>query len=320
MTMTKSRGKTILITGGTGFIGSHVIHKLLDENYEIIILKNSASDTWRIDDILHKVTIYNNQELLNYENLLRTHSVSGIVHMATKYIKYDDGEKEREEMVKVNVLFPTILLKAAIRQKVKFFISTGTFSEYLPSQKPVNEKSPIDPVNFYSATKSIFENILKIYSHAAKIKGITLRLFSPYGEKDNEKIIPLAIKSLIKNNILKTTKGEQKLSFTYVGDIADAYSRAIQFAHSKNFEYEQFNIGASKAYSLIGIIKRIEEMSGRKSRIRIGAISYNKKEIMYMRCDNTKAKKMLHWIPRTSIQIGLKKTYNYYRSYYDTRS
>lgn len=313
--MAKSKVRTILITGGTGFIGSHVLHRLLDEHYKVIVLKNPASDTWRIKDILNKVTIYRSGEFLNYETVIRKHAVDGIIHLATKYIKYDDSEQEREEMVKVNVLSPAHLLRAAIKQKVKFFINTGTFSEYKSTKKPIREDSLVDPNNFYSATKSVFENILKIYSHQVKIKGITLKLFSPYGEKDNEKIIPLIMKSVIKGQVLRTTKGEQKLSFTYVQDIVDAYIDAIQFANSKNFQYEQFNIGANHAYTLVKIMSLIEKMSGRKSRIKIGAIAYNDKEIMHMLCDNTKAKKKLKWIPRTDIQEGLKKTYNFYKSY-----
>lgn len=312
--------KAILITGGTGFIGSHIVHRLLNLNYKIILLKHTASDTWRIKDILNEIKVYNSGESLVFGNLIKKDSIDGIIHLATKYIKYDKNEKEREEMVKINVLFPTNLLTAAIDNKVKFFINTGTFSEYKPTKKPVNEKDLLEPVNFYSATKYIFDNFLKHYSLQKKIKGITLKLFSPYGEKDNDKIIPLIMKSFIKNQTLQTTKGEQKLSFTYVGDIVEAYVKAIEFSDSNNFQYEQFNIGASRTYRLLKIIKIIERISGRKSRIEVGAINYNEKEIMYMRCDNTKAQKKLNWRPKINIIRGLTNTYNYYKSYYDTRS
>lgn len=318
--MTIKAKKNILLTGATGFIGSHVLHRLLSLKYNITILKRKTSNTWRIRDILDKVIVCNIDKTNNYEKIIKEQLVDGIVHVATKYIKNNASQDQIEEMVKSNVLFPSLLLEAAIGQNVKFFINTGTFSEYKTVKKPVRETSVIDPVNYYSATKSVFENILRFYSQQKKIKGVTLKLFSPYGEKDNQKIIPLIIRSFVGGEILATTKGEQKLSFTYVDDTVDAYIKAIGFAESNNFHYDSFNIGSDRVYSIIEIIKTIEKISKKKSKIEIGAIPYDEKEIMYMCCDNTKAKKILNWNPKTDISEGLSRTYNFYKKYYATGS
>ncbi len=312
--------KNIILTGATGFIGSHVLRRLLSSKYNITILKRKTSNTWRIKDILNKVTIYDIDKTNNYEKIIKEQVIDGIVHVATKYIKNNASQDEIEEMVKSNVLFPSFLLEAAIEQNVKFFINTGTFSEYKTVKKPVKETCVIDPVNYYSATKSVFENILKYYSKQKKINGVTLKLFSPYGEKDNEKIIFLIVKSFIESKPLATTKGEQKLSFTYINDIVTAYVKAIEFARNNNLIYEEFNIGSEKTYSIIEIIRFIEKISKKRSKINLGLIPYNVREILYSCCNNSKAREILKWRPKVGIINGLSQTYNFYKKQYDTRS
>lgn len=302
----------ILITGGTGFIGSNLIQKLYKANNKIILLKRSHSNTWRINDFINKLTTYD-LDKTNLENIFSKNQIDLIIHLAGLHIRHHSSINEIDEMNNANINFPTKLLDVAIRFKVKGFINTGTFSEYRLTAKSTSEKDKIEPYNYYSATKNVFENLLKFYVTNNKLKGISLRLFSPYGEKDNNKIIPLIIKSFINGKELNLTKGEQRLSFTYIDDIIGAYIKSINFMFSDKYKrYEEFNIGTMENYSIKEIIKIIEKISCKKNKIKLGVLPYHKHELMFGLCNNRKASKLLRWHPKVSIIEGLKKTYNYY--------
>lgn len=303
----------ILITGGTGFIGSHLTRELHKINHKIILLKRSVSDTWRIDDIIDQLITYDLDKTINLESIFYKNKIDLIIHLAGLHIRHHSKTEEVEEMNNVNINFPVRLLDMAVRFGVKGFINTGTFSEYKLTIKPASEKDEIKPYNYYSATKSVFENLLKFYTTNNNIKGISLRLFSPYGEKDNDKIIPLIIKSFIFNKKINLTKGGQRLSFTYISDIVRAYIKSINFIFSNKYKhYEEFNIGDIENYSIKKIIKIIEKISHKKNKVALGVLPYHKHELMFGLCDNYKARKLLHWHPKVGIIKGIEKTHQYY--------
>jgi len=304
----------ILITGGTGFIGSHLIYELLKLNHQIILLKRTVSDTWRINNSLKKITIYNIDKLINFDEIFNDHKIDIIIHLSGKYLKRHPTTTEIKEMNYYNIIIPAQLLDVASKFGVQGFINTGTFFEYnLENTKSINEKSKVNPYNYYTATKLAFEQILKYYCYSGKIKGITLKLFSPYGERDNEKVIPLIIKSFIKNQKLFLTRGDQKLSFTYISDVIDAYIRAMNFIVKNDFIYENFNIGSNQSHSVKEVVKIIQKISSKKNNIEFGVINNPKDKSINIRCDYAKAKKILSWEPKINLKTGLKKTYDYYK-------
>ena len=303
----------ILVTGGTGFIGSHLIPRLIAENHKVILLKRSASQTWRIKKLLKKLVIFDLDILKSYRELFNKKKIDLIIHLSGKYLKYDPTISEVEEMNKVNINHPAKLLQEATKSGVKSFINTGTFFEYKKTKGKINEHNQRQPFNYYTATKMAFEEILKFYAAANLIKAVTLKLFSPYGEKDNEKIIPKIVKTLIHKGNLDLTKGEQRLSFTYVEDTVDSYVKAIEFIDSPNYwGYEIFNIGNPKTYSLKQIVKILQKFSANRQSVNLGMIPYSQGEIMVARCDSSKAEKKLGWKPKTDIYAGLAKTFRYY--------
>lgn len=301
----------ILITGGAGFIGSHLVRALLKNQYEVIIFKKKATNTWRVNDIEDRISIYNLEEITSLDFILKKHKIDTIIHLAGKYIKLHKSEKDILEMNKSNIDFPATLLEAATKNNVSIFINTGTFFEY-KLKGVLSERSVVEPYDYYAATKLAFEQILKFYSQTQKIKAVTLKLFSPYGEKDNKKIIPLILRSMILNKSISVTKGDQQLSFTYIGDVIDAYLKTIKFINSKKFcKYEVFNIGSNQSWSIKQLVKKIEDNFHKKIKVKFGVINNNKDEDINIRCDSTKANKLLKWYPKISLENGLRQTYNY---------
>ncbi|MFA6081590.1 MAG: NAD(P)-dependent oxidoreductase [Patescibacteria group bacterium] len=304
----------ILITGATGFIGSHLLKRLLAQKYRIIILKRTTSDLGRINDLIKEIRFYNVDQLVNLDKIFVENKIDIIIHLSAMYSKEDKGKKMESQMDKINIKIPKKLLETAIKYEVKGFINTGTFFEYsLKTNKPISEASKIDPYNYYTITKIQFEKILAESARNGKIKAVTLKLFSPYGENDNKKVIPLIIKSILTDQRLFLTKGNQKLAFTYVEDIVDAYILAIRYLNNQNLKYDFFNIGNNRSYSLKEAVSFIRDISKKNIKVEFGKINNNKDENLDVHCDTTKAKLKLKWEARTSLLSGLKKTYNSYK-------
>ncbi|EKD89902.1 MAG: NAD-dependent epimerase/dehydratase [uncultured bacterium] len=304
----------ILITGGSGFVGSHLLKRLILTNHKIFIIKRNSSDLWRIKSIAKKINILEMKSFKDLSHIFAHEKFDLIIHLAMKYVKSDESWQDAQEINEVNITYPSILLMMADQYKTKAFINTGTCFEYNLSNNPLSETDFINPYNYYASTKVAFEDIFKFYILHGKILGLTLKLSYPYGEMDNKKVIPLIIKSIITNTPLELTYGEQKLGFTYVEDIIDAYLQAINFiAKDKLKSYEVFNIGANNTYQLKEIVGHLEKISGKKSLISFSK-PYPPNEIMHISCNFEKAKKILNWFPKTDIIEGLTKTYQYYQT------
>jgi nucleoside-diphosphate-sugar epimerase len=298
--------ETVLLTGATGFLGSHLLEALLKHRYKVVILKRSTSDTWRIKHLLDQIESYD-VDVVELERAFEEHKIDIVIHLATLYRKFEEST-DIEEMVVNNISFPTRLLYCAMRHEVKGFINTGTFFEYDCSKLPVDENASPKPFNFYAQTKLAFENILK--SHAEKVPSITLKLFSPYGEKDNQKLIPALIQNILADNEMQLSDGLQKLDFTYAADIVDAYLKACEKVLKTKTGFSTYNIGSGVATSIREIVSILEQQLNRSIKKCWGAPS--RVDIPIAIADTTKAQAELGWEPTWTIHQGLQNTYQYY--------
>lgn len=305
--------KTILLTGATGFIGSHLLPELLEKKYKIIILKRSSSSVWRIKKLLPQIKSYNLDQI-DLQLPFKENKIDCLIHLAAKYVKKDQDFDQIEEMVDTNIKLPSLLSHLCLQHQVKHFINTGTFFEYQTSSKPLTENSPLKSYNFYAATKTAFSQVLKQHTQKPGFKAVDFKLASVFGPKDNPKLLNFLIKNLIKGQKVDFSPGQQKWNFTYVEDTVRAYLNTIRY-FSKLSNYETLNIGYDKAHSIKDIVKNLEKISGKKLNITWGAKPYPKNEIMFVNYDHSKTKKLIKWKPSYNLYTGLKKTYNYYQKH-----
>lgn len=299
--------KTVLLTGATGFLGSHLLEALLRNGCKTVILKRSNSDNWRINHLLDQVKSYDvDREAL--EKVFTEQRIDTVVHLATLYRKFDNG-KEVAEMMASNVTFPAEILETGMRHGLKTFINTGTFFECDCSVLPVGEDAPVKAFNFYAKTKIIFEAFARTYADQLNIK--SLRLFSPYGPKDNEKLIPVLIKKALKGEEMTLSEGLQKLDFTYADDIVRAFLLAIAQDDGQQVGYKLYNIGSGVGISVREVVSIIEEQLGRPISKVWGPPS--RVDIPVAFADIRQAKSGLNWAPEHSIHQGIKETISYYR-------
>jgi nucleoside-diphosphate-sugar epimerase len=298
--------KNILVTGGTGFIGSHVVEALLNENFNVIILKRQSSDIWRIKNFLEKIVSYDIDKI-DLRDIFKENQINAVIHLATYYKKYHNYD-DIEKMIYSNIAFPTKILDLCVEYDVKYFINTGTFFEYDISTLPVSENEKKKAFNLYSSTKISFEEILSFYGD--KVKCVTLKIFSPYGEKDNDyKLIPTLINKAIKNEEIYLSEGFQKLDFIYVKDIANAYIKAIKSMKEID-SLESFNIGTGFPYSIREIVSLIQEILDKEINVVWGDSA---QDIPICYADIAKAKEILKWQPLYSLREGLSRTIEYYK-------
>ncbi len=288
------RGYTILITGGTGFLGSHLVNSLCFEN-RVIVTKRSFSNTWRIENP-EFVNFYNIDEI-DVNEIFEQNMIDVVINTATKYGR--QGENV-DELIEANYLFPLKIFKNSINNNVKSFINTHTV---LPKY-----------LNAHSLTKNHFTDWLKFYSNELTI--FNLKLEYLYGEKDSEtQFIPYIITSLLKNiEKIDLTEGTQERNFIYVEDVVEAYKRVILKHDDYNKGFYEYEIGSSENIRIRDLVLKIKDLIGnKKTELNFGALNYRKNEPMKSTSNIEKFKKEFDWEPKTNLTVGLTKTINWYK-------
>lgn len=297
----------VLITGGNGFIGSHLVDALVKDDYKVIVLKRSTSSLWRLRSTKGKIKFIDIDKV-TMPQIFQNNKVEIIVHLATHYKKNDSLSSEKE-LFEANVIFPEIIVREAINYGVKGFINTGTFFEYDCDQQPISETSNIKPFNFYAKTKILFEEKLKKYESNLCIN--TLKIFTPFGERDNPKLINTIIQKGLRREPIKLSNGLQKLDLIYIKDVVDSYIKSIERMLDVSYypEYENFNIGSGEPLSIRDVVSLIEEVLGYRLNVSWGSERKNEIKIAY--ADVKKAQKILGWKTNYTVKEGLSNCINY---------
>ncbi len=306
--MKKLSGSTVLVTGGLGFIGSHLVRRLIAEGCEVHVFGNS--ETHNVSDILGKIKIHM-VDLRRFNDVKR--EVKGINPLKIFHLAAHVNVSRTlnsKMMIKNNFGGTVNLLKAAESVDYDCFINTGTCEEYGTNSVPFTEDQAPNPVSPYSVSKVKTTIFCQSYQKCTGRPVITLRPFLTYGPfQRNNFLTPYVITSALFKNKIRTTRGEQAREFNFVSDIIDGY---ILAAASEEAVGEIINIGNGKEYKIRDVISKILEIVGSKVEVD-NSLPYRKGEVMHFYCSNEKAKRLLGWQPKVSLDAGLKKTIEWYR-------
>lgn len=285
----------ILVTGATGFIGSHLVKRLINDRYDVIILKRSTSDAWRIKDVLNKVKSYD-LDKIDLKTVIEDETADLIIHVATNYGR--KGESP-EDIIKSNITFPSVIIDIALKNGLKGFINTDT--------------SVIDTYSFYASTKKAFLHLLNYFYKERDLNVINLQLEYVYGPQDDgSKFIPYLIQGILDDGSVDASPGMQKRDFIFVDDVVDAYVKAISLIEGMDKDFIALGIGSGESISLRDFAEIVEGLTLKKARINWGSLPYRKNEIFETKADIEKTKESLNWYPRHSIKEGLRKTIEWY--------
>ncbi len=311
--MSLLRNKKVLVTGGAGFIGSHLTNKLvsLGAKVSVTVKYNSIIDCPRLVNIWDKVNIIE-ADLRNTDSVLdmRNNSFDVVFHLAA-YNHVGDSFKHVIENVNSNLISTINLLNYG--PKIKKFIHMGTSEIYgLQSKLPFNVKEKPNPMSPYAVTKYSSELFALLKSKSSKIKLLCVRPFNTFGPFQSEKaIIPEMIIKCLLNREIKTTEGRQTREFNYIDNIIEG----ILFLNKKvSHSLEPINIGSNRPISIRDLVKKIHNYTGSKSKLKIGALKYRPNEIWKMQANN-KFITSKGWKPKINFDDGLKLTISWYRKF-----
>jgi CDP-paratose synthetase len=285
--------KSVLLTGATGFLGSHILELLVSRGHKVSIIKRSFSDTWRINAFMDNVQ-YFDIDKVEIDSIFNTY-YDAIIHTATIYERDDE---QYSDIVNANILFPLLLLDAARKHKISTFINTDSF---------ITRGDNYQFLQGYALTKRQLVEWLDLASQ--EIRVLNLRLEHLYGTRDscNKFVIKIINNLLAPSSKIKLTQGKQLRDFIYCTDAAHAYILALEKADKFSNGTHHLEVGTGKAVSIKEFVEMAKDLTNSSNVLEFGAIPYRENEIMSSKADISSLIR-LGWKPQTSLEQGLENT------------
>jgi len=310
----------ILITGGAGFIGSHLVDRLVENgSFRVIVLDNFHDDPAIKRSNISTHLEQNNFELVEGDiadsnlisDLFRRNRFDCVVHLAARAGVRPSLENPLG-YENTNVRGTYTLLEAARINRVPKFIFGSSSSVYgTNSRVPFSEDDPIsNPISPYAATKIAGEAACRVYSHLYDIKVICLRFFTVYGARQRPDLAIHKFARLISQGspIPIFGDGSTRRDYTYIDDIISGLLAALKFEAS-NFEI--VNLGESQTVELRELVKLLENAVGKRATIDYQPLQAGDVPITY--ADISKARSLLGYDPRTQIEEGIERFVKWFK-------
>ena len=304
-------GKRVLVTGGTGFIASHLCRRLLNMGAQLYVMVKykSVMDNIRLAAMWDRITIIE-ADLRNQDSLaqLRSFKPKIIYHFAA-YNHVGDSFLHISEALGSNCIGTANLMEAWQDYERFIYISTSEVYGYQTSVPFVETMTPA-PLSPYSIGKYAGELFARMKYRSAGRPVVLLRPFNAFGpyQSDRAIIAELTLKCLRGERIC-TTQGEQTREFNFVENLVDGFIAAVEHDDAVG---ETFNIGSGREVAIRDLVTMIHTQTNSKSELAIGELPYRPGEIWRMYADNTKAVRELNWQPKISLEEGLGITAEWY--------
>ena len=299
--------KRLLVVGGTGFIGYHIIKEAKKRKWNVTSISLGKPKKKRF----HKNVQYKQADIRNYKSLKKKISSNyDFVVNAGGYGKHPDFNKSGEKLFDSHFLGLINLIKALSKQRLKKFIQIGSSAEYGKIKSPQIENSQCLPKTPYALAKFSCTNFLQNFYQIDNFPVTILRFFLVYGpNQDNNRILPQVIENCLKNRKFPTTKGDQYCDFCFIDDAVKAIFKTLV---SKKTNGEIINIGFGKPIKIKNTINLARKLIG-KGKPQFGKLKYKKETNMKLYPDIKKAKRIIGWYPKVKFLQGLKLTIATYK-------
>lgn len=304
----------ILVTGGAGFIGSHLLPRLAAAGHQVTVLDNFS--TGKREHVPAGVPIIQRDLLANgLTEIFQRERFEIVIHLAAQTM-VDESLRLPEKDAAENVLGTVKLLDACQRSKVKRIIiasSAAVYGNVGEQELPLSEKRAAAPLSFYGLSKFTAENYLTMYQRIFGLDYVVLRFANVYGERQGTSgeggVVSIFSRAAARGQGVRVFgSGEQTRDFIYAGDIAEAILAALE-TDKVNAVY---NISTAAETSVNTLIRILSRVSGRK--ITVQQLPVREGDILRSSLDNRAARQGLGWHPRTDIHEGLRRTYDYFLS------
>lgn len=305
----------ILVVGGAGYIGSHVVKQLLQNGYEVIVLDNFVYGHRDIVEQALKVEYVEGDlgDRAILEKLFSTHAIDTVMHFAA-YAYVGESVTDPAKYYQNNVVATLNLLEEMRAAGVNKFVFSSTCATYgVPEEVPITEDHPQAPINPYGASKLMVERILKDFAHAYDLRSVIFRYFNAagadpqgqLGEDHNPEthLIPLTLQTALgqRSHIAifgtdyPTPDGTCVRDYIHVNDLADAHILGLQHL-AQGGESEIFNLGNGLGFSVQEVIESAQRVTGQP--IAIERQARRPGDPPFLTGSAAKAREMLGWTPR----------------------
>lgn len=301
----------ILVTGGAGFIGSHIVDKLIENGHDVVVVDDLSTGSM---ENVHKNAVLHTMDIRSeyIGRIFAMEKPDVIIHHAAQ-IDVQKSIKQPGVDADINIVGTVNILENCVKYGVKKIIYASSAAVYgTPQYLPVDEKHIVDPISYYGISKHTPEHYIKVYNLLYGLKYTILRYANVYGPRQDPKGEG-GVVSIFTNRMLNDEQptifgdGEATRDYIYVGDIAEANIKALELGDN-----EIINVSTNSTTAVNELFQTIKEIVGfNKEPI---YADERKGDIKHSCLDNGKAKELLGWQPQYSLEDGLRRTVEYYKN------
>jgi UDP-glucose 4-epimerase len=311
--MNQTKPLSIIVTGGSGFLGTHLIRALNKAGHQVknIDLHQSSE---------HQTIVADVRNLDKMIELIRDADI--VFHLAS-LIEAGESVKFPQKFIDYNIDGTLNVLEAMKANQIKTFIFSSSAAIYgEPINVPIKENDRTIPINPYGMTKLAMEALLSSYVRAHGFTGIALRYFNLYGPEEHHQpethVIPRFIKQIYDGEeVTVWGDGGHKRDYIYIADVVEAHLRAIELSQKEPEQYHYFNLSTERPASVIEIARLIEKIIQKKANIKNFPERPGDPRVLV--ADASKAKQILNWQAEVGLETGIKKTVEYFTNYFNER-
>ncbi len=300
------RLKTVVITGITGFIGSNLAEKFLQEGYQVIGIIRESSDLWRCQEFLHQIKIiYNNDPYISHK--IRELEQFSLVYCAWNGVESefrDDWTRQAE-----NIGYFVKILEILNESNLDKIVFLGSQAEYGRIDKIVKEDAASDLLSAYGVIKVSSRLILEAYAKRNNVNWIWLRVFSVFGQKESKKwLIPSLVERMKYQDFMDFTSCEQKYAYMYIKDFSDVVEKIVNGRVVSGV----YNLSGDNPIKLKTIIETIRNFVNPNFKLNFGVLPTRSDQSMILAGNTERIQKQIGVIKFTDFRSAIQETIRYY--------